>query len=125
LKWYQRSKAKHLLEGDSNTKYFQLLVNGRHRKTHIFQLQDGSHNICADVELKRYITSYYKNLFGPPQDSSVRLDEGRRDDIPQVSEEEKRLLVADFEEEKVKRVVFQMKHNKSPGCDNPALKKDG
>jgi hypothetical protein len=38
LKWYQWSKAKHLLEGDSNTKYFQLLANGRHRKTRIFQL---------------------------------------------------------------------------------------
>jgi hypothetical protein len=36
LKWYQRSKAKHLLEGDANMKYFQLLANGRHRKTHIF-----------------------------------------------------------------------------------------
>jgi hypothetical protein len=22
LKWYQRSKVKHLLEGDTNTKYF-------------------------------------------------------------------------------------------------------
>jgi hypothetical protein len=37
LKWYQRSKAKHyLMEGDANTKYFQLLANGRHRKTCIF-----------------------------------------------------------------------------------------
>jgi hypothetical protein len=36
LKWYQRSKAKHLLEGDVNTKYFQLLANGRYRKTQIF-----------------------------------------------------------------------------------------
>jgi hypothetical protein len=62
LKWYQRSKAKHLLEGDTNTKYFQLLVNGRHRKTHIFQLQDGSQNICGDSELKEYITTYYKRF---------------------------------------------------------------
>jgi hypothetical protein len=38
MKWHQRSKAKHLLEGDSNTKYFQLLANGRHRKSRIFQL---------------------------------------------------------------------------------------
>jgi hypothetical protein len=34
FKWYPRSKAKHFLEGDENTKYFQLLENGRHRNTH-------------------------------------------------------------------------------------------
>jgi hypothetical protein len=33
LKWYQRAKVKHLLEGDANTKYYHLLANGRHRKT--------------------------------------------------------------------------------------------
>jgi hypothetical protein len=36
LKWYQRAKAKHLPEGDANTKYYHLLTNGRHRKTRIF-----------------------------------------------------------------------------------------
>jgi hypothetical protein len=54
LKWYQRSKTKHLLEGDVNTKYFQLLANGKHRKTRIFQLQDGSRIISEDNELKIY-----------------------------------------------------------------------
>jgi hypothetical protein len=39
LKWYQRSKAKHLLEGDVNTKYFQLLANGRHRKRASFSFR--------------------------------------------------------------------------------------
>jgi hypothetical protein len=53
LKWYQRSKAKHLLEGDLNTKYFQLLANGRYRKSRIFQLQDGSRSIWGGVELKK------------------------------------------------------------------------
>jgi hypothetical protein len=66
LKWHQRSKAKHLLEGDSNTKYFQLLANGRHRKTRIFQLEDGSRTISGDADLKKFITSYYQGLFGPP-----------------------------------------------------------
>jgi hypothetical protein len=36
LKWYQRSKTKHLFVGGANTKYFQLLANGGHRKSHIF-----------------------------------------------------------------------------------------
>jgi hypothetical protein len=36
IKWYQRSKSDSLLKGDSNTKYFQLLANGKHRKIHIF-----------------------------------------------------------------------------------------
>jgi len=41
LKWYQRAKVKHLLEGDANTKYYHLLANGRHRKTRIFQRTRG------------------------------------------------------------------------------------
>jgi hypothetical protein len=52
IKWYQRSKVKHLLEGDANTKYFHLLANGRHRKTRIFQLQDRENIIQGDNELK-------------------------------------------------------------------------
>jgi hypothetical protein len=39
IKWYQRAKVKELLEDDSNTKYFQLVANGKHMKTRIFQLQ--------------------------------------------------------------------------------------
>jgi hypothetical protein len=71
-----------------------------------FQLQDGRHNICGDEELKKYITSYYKNLFGQPHESLIRLDETRRDDIPQVTKEENRLLVENFSEEEVKKVMF-------------------
>jgi len=67
LKWYQMAKAKHLVEGDANTKYVHFLAYGRHRKTHIFQLEDGDITISGDVQLKEHITSYYKNLFGPPE----------------------------------------------------------
>jgi hypothetical protein len=43
-------------------------------------------------------------------------DERRRDDIPQVIEDENGLLVESFTEE-VKRAVFQMEHNKVTGPD--------
>ena len=49
LKWYQRAKAKHLLEGDANTKYYHLLANGRHHKTRIFQLEDENSTITTDA----------------------------------------------------------------------------
>jgi hypothetical protein len=64
LKWYQRAKVNDLLEGDSNTKYFQLVASGKHRKTRIFQLQHDDMIIEGDQELKKYITAYYKDLFG-------------------------------------------------------------
>jgi hypothetical protein len=60
IKWYQRPKVKELLEGNSNTKYFQLIVNGKHRKTRIFQLQHEDKVTEGDNALKEYITSYYK-----------------------------------------------------------------
>jgi hypothetical protein len=107
IKWHQSSKARNLLEGDSNTKYFQLLANGRHRKTRIFQLQDGGENISGDDNLKTYITRYYKGFFGMPQENSFQLDETRTTDIPQVSKEENRILIEEFTEKEVKRQSFK------------------
>lgn len=107
MKWYQRAKYKDLLHGDSNTKYFKLVASGKHRKSRIFKLRDGDHVIQGDVALKKHITSYYKNLFGPPNVTGVDLDETRIKDIPQVSEVENDFLVSPFSVEEI--------HNKAPG----------
>jgi mannosylglycoprotein endo-beta-mannosidase len=117
LKWYQRAKVKHLLEGDANTKYYHLLANGRHRKTRIFQLEDDNNIISGDAQLKEHITSYYKNLFGPSPDSQIMLDESQSDDIPQVSQLENEYLTDTFSQEEVRTAIFQMEHNKAPGTD--------
>jgi len=58
LKWYQKAKLKHLLQGDANTKYYHLVANGKHRKTRIFQLEQQEGTICGELELKKYITKY-------------------------------------------------------------------
>jgi hypothetical protein len=44
--------------------------------------------IKGDIALKKHITSYYKELFGPSKPSSFSLDETRVNDIVQVSQEE-------------------------------------
>jgi hypothetical protein len=117
LKWYQRSKAQFLLEGDSNTRYFHSVANGRHRKKRIHSLVQDDETIEGQEQLKAYITTYYKNLFGAPEDSHITLDETRVDDIPQVSPQENALLSAPYSEEEIRKAVFQMEHNKAPGPD--------
>ena len=66
-------------------------------------------------QLKSYITSYYKNLFGAPEECTFSLDESRTNDIAQVSNEENSLLTAPYNEDEVRKAVFQMEHNKAPG----------
>jgi hypothetical protein len=50
IKWYQHAKVKELLEGELNTKYFQLIANGQHRKTRIFQLHHDDKIIEGEKE---------------------------------------------------------------------------
>jgi hypothetical protein len=118
VKWYQFAKTKNLLQGDMNTKYFQLLANGKHRKTKIYQLEDDTRIIEGDNNLKAYITTYYKGLFGSLQDSNLQLDESFRADIPQVSDTKNEILTQQFTEEEIKEAIYQMEHNKATGPDD-------
>jgi len=117
IKWYQRGKTTKILQGDMNTKYFQLIANGKHRKTRIFQLEDGDKIIKGDEELKKYNTNYYRGLFGPSENNFLTIDESRRDDIPQVTDDESESLIAMFTQEESRTAIFQMEHNKAPGPD--------
>ena len=36
LKFYQRAKTTDVLLGDNNTKYFQMIANGKQQKKHFF-----------------------------------------------------------------------------------------
>jgi hypothetical protein len=73
IKWYKKAKVKELLERDFNTKYFQLVVNGKYRKTRIFQLQHNDQIIEGDAALKEHITRYYKNMFRPSKMNNLSL----------------------------------------------------
>jgi hypothetical protein len=62
-----------MLEGDNNTKYFQLIANGKHRETCIFQLEENNRIIKNEVELKEHITSYYQDWFGAPEENNFTM----------------------------------------------------
>jgi hypothetical protein len=106
-----------LLEGDNNTKYFQLIANGKYRKNQIYKLEDGGNIIHEDANLMQYITTYYKGVFGKPDDNTFSLDESKISDIPHVGEQENEILFFPFQEEEVKLAILQMEHNKAPRPD--------
>jgi mannosylglycoprotein endo-beta-mannosidase len=117
LKWYERAKVKTLSEGDANTRFFHLVANGKHRKQHIYRLEDDNGGVVSSDRLKCHITNYYKNLFRVPEQTEITLMEDQIHDIPQVSDEENEILIAKFTENEVRGAVFQMEHNKAPGPD--------
>jgi len=117
LKWYQRAKVKTLLEGDANTRFFHLVANRKHRKQHIYKLENDQGAVIGDDNLKRHITIYYKDLFGQPESLEISLREDQILDIPQVSPEENDILISPFTKSEVRDAVFQMEHNKAPGPD--------
>ena len=43
------------------------------------------------------------------------MDESRREDIPQVSDDEKEILIANFSYNEIREAIFQMEHSKAPG----------
>lgn len=61
-RWYQTVKTTNLLKGDCNTRYFQLVASGKHRRTRIFRLDQEERIIEGDNNLKCYMTNYYKGL---------------------------------------------------------------
>jgi mannosylglycoprotein endo-beta-mannosidase len=93
------------------------VANGKHRKQHIYKLENDQGVMIGDELIKSHITQYYKGLFGSPEVSGISLEESQISDIPQVSQEENEILTREFTESKVREAVFQMEHNKAPSPD--------
>ena len=104
-----RAKVHKIVQGDDNTQFFHMIANGKHRKKRIFQLEQDEGMILGQENLKVYITNYYKQLFGPPEDNFVSLDESRVEDVPQLAADENDILTAPFTEKEVFEAIAQIK----------------
>jgi hypothetical protein len=116
-KWAQHAKVKYVQEGGNNTKYFHLIVNVKHRRKKIFQLEQEEGTVVGQDNLKTYIFEFYKNLFGPHKPNHFGMIETEIHDIPQLSIEENQILIASITEKEVHDAIMQMEKNKVPGPD--------
>ena len=64
IKWYERAKVKTLLEGDDNTRFFHLVANGKHRKQHIYKLENDQGVVIGDDQLKNISLNFIKTSLG-------------------------------------------------------------
>lgn len=61
--------------------------------------------IDGQEQMLSFITDFYKDLFGPPERSNIRL---QNFEMGQLSEDQKKELLKPFTLEEVKKVVFEM-----------------
>ena len=115
LFWRKRGGEKWLLEGDANTSFFHRLVNGRKRKCTIKQLEDGENLISETEQLKKFITDYYKSLFGSEQPSSIHLQSDIWADHGFVTADDNSELVKDFTMAELEHAVSEMKSDTALG----------
>ncbi|XP_060960664.1 uncharacterized protein LOC133031228 [Cannabis sativa] len=119
--WRQRSKQLWLQAGDKNTKYFHACANTRKKNNQIVSLKnDNGVWVDWDSGLATVMIDYYTVLFAASDISWERVTncvQGR------VTTEMNHDLVTPIDSEEVKRALFQMHPDKSPGPDgfNPGF----
>ncbi|CAL8991500.1 unnamed protein product [Prunus brigantina] len=115
VKWRQRGKIQWARDGDNNTKFFHRIASGRRKRNFIQKLEvEGSGVVVSEGEIELEIINFFKNLYSSNAEAGWCL-EGLNWNA--ISVEEAEWLERPFEEEEVKRAVFDCGSDKSPGPD--------
>ena len=116
----QRSRVLWLDSGDLNTEFFHRMVATRRSGNQIHYLMDSQGNRLIEVSaIKSHCVDYYQNLFAAV---TSPLDRESLDQVSSLTafrctDNIKTLLQAPVSAEDIKREVFAIPHNKTPGPD--------
>ncbi|XP_062089159.1 uncharacterized protein LOC133795722 [Humulus lupulus] len=113
--WRQRSKQFWLQAGDLNTKFFHASANKRRRRNQVVALKDDD-GVLRDWDsgLDRVMVDYFKQLFSTSTTDWCVVTECIS---ATVSDEVNLDLVRPIESDEVRKALFQMHPDKSPGPD--------
>uniref|UniRef100_A0A803PF19 Reverse transcriptase domain-containing protein n=1 Tax=Cannabis sativa TaxID=3483 RepID=A0A803PF19_CANSA len=113
--WKQRAKQFWLKEGDQNSKYFHRAASNRRSFNQISKLKDASgHWKDWDTGLADVVVDYFSSLFSASNLSSELVIQCIQQKVTsQINEELQQPVLT----EEVKRAVFSMHPDKSPGPD--------
>ena len=116
-KAWQRSRDRHIKEGDRNTSYFHALANQRRRKKRIAILDGPNGPVDSNAEMLKVASDFYKNLFAKEEKLDISLGAHFWEPDEMVTYEENKNLQKPFSVEEIKAAVFESYAGGAPGPD--------
>jgi hypothetical protein len=116
--WKQRSRVRWTSEGDSCTKYFHAIANGRRRKCSIPRLITPQGEVDDQRDLMEHVYDFYRGLMGAPgEDMVFSLAPGLWERDKRIANGENRALELTFTPQELDEVLLSMKPDSAPGPD--------
>lgn len=113
--WRQRAKEFWLKDGDINSKFFHNAVKRMRRNNNIVRLKNSDGNwISEKDELDELVFQHFNQLFNSSRGNMSTI----LNCIPQtITQDHNLLLIRTVTREEVRKALFSMDPNKSPGLD--------
>jgi mannosylglycoprotein endo-beta-mannosidase len=110
----QRSRIRHLSEGDANTAYFHLIARGRRRRSAITSLIVDGHTVSGHEGMEHAMYDHFSRVFGTAVHSGMTLNFDSLA-VPSLSFEE---LDANITEDETRRAIQELPADRAPGPDD-------
>ncbi|XP_016481148.2 uncharacterized protein LOC107802208 [Nicotiana tabacum] len=114
----QKSRARWIKLGDSNSKYFSAMLKERNQRKQIKELTslDGQKLNDAD-KIKHEIIEFYKLLIGTAAPNLPAINREIIKQGPMLSQQQRRQLVAEISDQEIFEGLQNIRDDKSPGVD--------
>ena len=113
--WYQKTRLKGIIEWDNNLKLFHRIASGRKVNKMINKIENTNGEVVVEEkEIVEEITTFFEMLYSLEREVDLGVEGLER---AEISEEKRIRLEQPFEEEEVRRALFDCEGDKAPGPD--------
>uniref|UniRef100_A0A803P5L3 Reverse transcriptase domain-containing protein n=1 Tax=Cannabis sativa TaxID=3483 RepID=A0A803P5L3_CANSA len=114
----QKAKMDWLQDGDMNSALFHACIKHRLRQNRILSIENQQGCRITDSSLiSDAFLDFYKNLLGTKRSNRKKVERNVINKGPLVSSDQAECLLKEFTEDDIKKAVFSIPGNKSPGPD--------
>jgi hypothetical protein len=113
--WRQIGRQQWILQGDTNTKYFDAMANGRHQKCAILALNTGEGLTTDKLAIQGIVYAFYRELMDTKQPKRLALDPNIWPSHNRVTDQENNELLKSFSMEELEAILRETKMDTAPG----------